>query len=85
MDQTPVYFSMNAKPTLELIKNNIYICTLTDDTMWVTVVVTICADGTLLPLVLVYKGQPNGCIVKKEFPSSIYLPNQFYHCQHLPA
>ena len=29
---------------------------LTDDTKRVTVAVTICANGTLLPLMLVYKG-----------------------------
>jgi hypothetical protein len=82
MDQTPVHFSMNAKRTLELIeKKTIHICAWTDDTKRVTVAVTICADATLLPLVLVFKGQPNGRVVKKEFPSGVYLPNRFYHCQ----
>ena len=47
----------------------------------VIVAVTICADGTLLPLVLMFKGQPNGRIVKKEFCSGVYPPNHFYHCQ----
>jgi hypothetical protein len=46
-----------------------------------TVAVMICADGTLLPSMLVYKGQPNGRIAKKEFPSGVYLPNHFYRCQ----
>ena len=46
-----------------------------------TVAVMICADSTLLLLVLVFKGQPNGRIVKKEFPYGIYPPNHFYHCQ----
>ncbi len=32
-------------------------------------------------MILVFKGQPNGRIVKKEFPSGVYLPNHFYHCQ----
>ena len=81
MDQTPVYFLMNAKRTLELIKKTIYICTLTDNKKRVTVAVTTCADSMLLPLVLVFKGQPNGRIVKKEFPSGMYPPNHFYHCQ----
>jgi hypothetical protein len=52
-----------------------------DDTKRVTVAVMICANGTLLPLVLVFKGQPNGRIVKKEFPFGVYPPNHFYHCQ----
>ena len=52
---------------------------MTDDTKRVTVVVTICANATLLPLVLVFKGQPKGRIVKKEFPSGIYPEGHFYH------
>ncbi len=30
---------------------------------------------------LVFKGQPHGRIAKKEFPSGVYPPNHFYHCQ----
>ena len=85
MDRLPVYFSMNAKRmlkrTLKLIKKTIHIHTLTDNTKPVTMAVTICADGTLLPSVLVFKGQPNDRFMKKEFPSGIYPPNHFYHCQ----
>ena len=82
MDQTPVYFSMNAKRTLELIeKKTITIYTLMDDTKQITLAATICADGTVLLLMLVYKRQPNGRIVRFEFPSGVYLPNHFYHCQ----
>ena len=48
---------MNAKHTVELIeKKTIHIRMLTDDTKRVTVAVRICANGTLLPLMLVYKG-----------------------------
>ena len=73
---------MNAKRTLELIeKKTIHIRTSTDDTKRVTVMVTICADGTLLPLMLIYKGQPNGHIARMEFLSGVYLPNHFYRCQ----
>ena len=43
--------------------------------------VMICADCTLLPSMLVYKGQSNGRIVKKEFPPCVYPPNHFYCCQ----
>jgi hypothetical protein len=52
-----------------------------DDTKQVTVALTICANGTLFLPMLVYKGQPNGHIVTKEFLSDIYLPNHFYCCQ----
>jgi hypothetical protein len=66
MDQTPVYFSMNAKRTLELIgKKTIHIRTSTNDTKWVTVAVTIAEDGTVLPSVVVFKGKANGRVAKK--------------------
>ncbi len=42
---------------------------------------TNCANGTLLPLVLEFKGQPNGRILKKEFFSGVYQEGHFYHCQ----
>ena len=58
IDQTPVYFSMNSKCTLELIgKKTIHICTLTNDTKRATVAVTIAGDGTVLPSVMVFKGK----------------------------
>ena len=73
MDQTPVYFTMNAKKTLEVIgKKTIHIRTLTSNTT---------VDGTLLPSTLVYKGKPNGMIEKKEFPSGVYPTTHFCKCQ----
>jgi hypothetical protein len=72
MDETPVFFSMSSKRTLEVIgKKTIHIRTSMNDTMRVTVAVTITADGTLLPSTLVFKGKPDGCIAKKEFPSGV--------------
>jgi hypothetical protein len=66
MDQTPVYFSMSSKKTLELIgTKTIHIRTSTNDTKRVTVAVTIAADGTILPSTLVFKGKPGGRIEKK--------------------
>jgi hypothetical protein len=80
MDQTPIYFSMSSKRTLEVIeKKNIHIRTSTNDTKRVTVAVTITADGTLLPSTLVFKGKPDGRIAKKEF--STYPKTHFYKCQ----
>ncbi len=68
MDQTPVYFLMNAKRTLELIgEKTVHICTSSDDMKRVTVAVTIAADGTVLPSMLIFKGQPGGRITKTEF------------------
>jgi hypothetical protein len=80
MDQTPVYFLMNAKCTLELIgKRTIHIRTSTDDTKHATVAVTIAADGRLLPLMVVFKGQPKGKIARTEFSS--YPTTNIYCCQ----
>jgi transposase len=80
MDQTPVYFSMSSKKTLELIgKKTIHIRTSTNDTKRVTVAVTITADGTVLPSTLVFKGMPGGRIEKSEF--STYPNGHFYKCQ----
>jgi hypothetical protein len=82
MDQTPVYFSMNAKRTLEVIgKKTIHIHTLMDNTKRVTVAVTITMDGTLLQSTLVFKGKPNGRIARTEFPSGNYPTTHFYKCQ----
>ncbi len=68
MDQTPIYFLMNAKRTLELIgKKTSQFRTSTNDTKRATVAVTISGDGTVLPSVVVFKGKANGCIAKKEF------------------
>ena len=69
MDQTPVYFSMSSKQTSVVIgKKTIHICTSANDTKHVTVVVTITADGTLLPFTLVFKGKPKGKIATKGVP-----------------
>ena len=74
MDQTPVYFLMNAKCTLELIGKK------TIHTKRETVVVTIAGDGTVLPSVVVFKGKTNGRIAKKvqNVPN---IPSLHYHCQ----
>lgn len=80
MDQTPVYFSMGPKRTLESKgTKTIHVRTSTSDTKRATVAVTICADGTVLPSVQVFKGAPNGRIAKTEF--STFPPNHQYHCQ----
>ena len=80
LDQKTVYFSMDGNQTL----NNagawtIHIRTSTNNTKRATVAVTICADGTLLPSVVVFKGTPLGQIAKTEFAA--YSPNHQYHCQ----
>ena len=80
MDQTPVYFWINAKSTLELIeKKTVHICTSADNTKQVTVAVMIAADGVLLQSMFVFKGQPNGHITRTEFAT--YPTTHYYRCQ----
>jgi hypothetical protein len=80
MDQSPVYFVMSAKRTLELIgKQTIHIRTMADDTKRTTIVVTITADGTLLPSMIIFKGAPNGRIARTEFAA--YPTTNHYCCQ----
>jgi len=64
MDQTPVYFSMNSKRTLELIeKKTIHIRTSINDTKRATVAVIISGNGTVLPSVVVYgEGEKGGSL-----------------------
>ena len=80
MDQTLVYFSLNGKQTLNIAgARTVHICTLTCNTKQATVPVMICADRTLLPSVVVFKGQPLSQIARTEF--AMYPPNHQYHCQ----
>ena len=80
MDQTPVYFAMSAKRTLDLVgKKTIHIRTTADDTKRATVAVTIAADGTLLPSMVIFKGAPNGRIARTEFDA--YPTTNHYRCQ----
>jgi hypothetical protein len=59
MDQTPVFFCMTRKKTIEVIGvKTVRICTLTNDTKRATVAVTIAANGTVLPSTIVFKGKP---------------------------
>ena len=68
MDQTPVFFTSHSKQTLELKKvKTVNIGTSTKDTRWATLAVTVCADGTKLPPMLIFKGKQNGSFAAKEF------------------
>ncbi len=63
MDQTPVYFPMSTKRTLEVVgKRTIHIRTLMNNTRQATVAVTIADDGTVLPSMIIFKGKHDGRI-----------------------
>ena len=80
MDQTPVYFAMSAKQTLELIgKKTIHICTTADNTKRTTIAATITADGTLLPAMVVFKGMARERIAMHELGT--YPTTNHYRCQ----
>ena len=81
MDQTPVYFSMCPKKT-------VHIRSSTSDTKRATVAVTIAADGTVLPAVVIFKGKPNGRIKKTEFatyPHNNQLQEMGVEVIHIPG
>ena len=80
MDQTPVYFTMNAKRTLEVIGvKTVHIRTSTNDTKRATVAVTITGSGAVLPSMVIFKGKPNGRIAKTEFAN--YPTTHRWRCQ----
>ena len=80
MDQTPCWFSMSRKRTIEVVGvKTVHICNSTNDTKRATVAVTIAADGTVLPLMVVFKGQRTGQIATREFGT--YPSSHHYRCQ----
>ncbi len=80
IDQMPVFFCMTRKKTLEVIGvKTVHIRTSTNDTKRATVAVTIAADGTVLPLTIVFKGKPDGRIARNEFAT--YPTTHHYRCQ----
>ena len=60
------------------VKKTLDVCMSTNDTKRVIMAVTITADSTLLPSILVHKGKLNGKITMKGFSSGIYLATHFY-------
>jgi hypothetical protein len=81
MEQTLVYFAMNAKRTLEVVgKKTIHVRTSTNNNKLATVAVMITANGTVLPSMVIFKGKPNGHIAKTEF-GTYPAPLHRYCCQ----
>ena len=81
MDQTPVFFSMHPKKTLEILgTKTVVIRTSTNDTKRATVALTITAAGDQLVPMVVYKGTENGTIKKRELQN--HHPTCIYKTQH---
>ncbi len=69
MDQTPVFFSMESKTTLDLAGlKTIHMQSSTSDTKRATVAVTVTASGHQLPLTVIFKGESGGKIERDEIP-----------------
>ena len=70
MDQTPVYFSMHSKRTLEKKGvRTVNVLTSTNDTRRVTVAATITASGDQLTPFVIFKGSPTGRIASEQVPT----------------
>ena len=79
MDQTPIFFSMVPRTTLNTTgARTVNVRTSTGSTMRVTATVTLTAGGDMLPPLLVFKGKPGGRI-EREFSS--YHAGGFYCVQ----
>jgi DDE superfamily endonuclease len=83
MDQTPVFFSMTQKMTLdEHGTRSINVRASTGSAMRITVAISVTAAGGTLPLMIVYKGKPNGRIVCDFTDATkVYPAGCFYVCQ----
>ena len=67
MDQTPVFFASHSEQILEMRKvKTVIIDTSTQDTRQATLEVTVCADGTKLPPMLIFKNKQNDRVAAKE-------------------
>ena len=80
MDQTPVYFSMHQKRTLELVRvPSVNIRKSMDDTRRATFSMCVTASRKTLKPYLIFKGKPRGRIYKKELPT--FNKEMFYATQ----
>ena len=82
MDQTPIYFSMPPGRTLELQgSNRVGVRTTSNSTERATCSLCVSADGDKLKPMLIFKGQPNGRIAKRELPEFETRNDIFLACQ----
>ena len=80
MDQTPLFFSMTPKRTLDKRGlRTVNVRKSSSSTMRVTMAVTVTAAGTTLPPYFVFKGKPGGRIEKREFTT--FPEGAFYSVQ----
>ena len=82
MNQTPIFFTCYSKKTLEWKgTKSLNINTSMNVTNRATLTVSVCADGSKLPPMLIFKGTQNSQIAKNEFPN--FPPGCKYYCQKI--
>ena len=80
MDQTPLFFSMTPKRTLDKQgMRTVNVHKSSSSTMQVRMAVTVTAAGKVLPPYFVFKGKPGGRIEKQEFTT--FPKGAFYSVQ----
>lgn len=82
MDQTPLWFSMTPKKTINLQGSRTVYCASTmGSTKRVTAAACVSAAGDKLKPFLIFKGEQNGRIATRELPNSQYRERMSLHCQ----
>jgi transposase len=80
MDQTPLHFSYQSSKTLaKRGAKTVNVRKTTDGTKRATLALTVTAAGDFLTPMIVFKGEANGHIAKKELPT--HDPTSIYACQ----
>jgi hypothetical protein len=79
MDQTPVFFSMTPKTTLQVRgSKTVSVRASSDSTKRITVAVTVTASGLMLPPYLIFNAKPNGRVERQlaNFPPGAHYAVQ---------
>jgi hypothetical protein len=79
MDQTPIFFLMTPKTTLQTRgSKTVSVHTSSDSTKRITVAVSVTASGSMLPPLLIFNAKPNGRVEKElaNFPPGAHYTVQ---------
>jgi hypothetical protein len=77
MDETPIYFDTTPGTTVAVTGSKQVNCRRThSQTLRISVLLTVCADGTKLPPMLIFRAQPNGTIERFEFTQPGRCPDR---------
>jgi len=80
IDQSPITFLYHSNRTLDRKRcKNIHVRSSTVDTKYTTLAAAVTESGKLLAPLLIFKGESNGRVEKKEIRN--YLAEDYYACQ----